>query len=758
MAGFDHKAPAIELQGSSLISTEQDGEEVNVRQIFELLRAGKWTILACLLGAIVLGGLYWGLSTPTYEADGLVQVEDNSKTGSSSDLGQISSLLLGTPVETEAEIEILQSRLVLVPVIEKMNLLVWARPVHFPFIGPAIARFNDKLNATEGGKSTPSGAIWGFQSFAWGGEKIEVTSLDVPKGLLDTDLTLVAGEGGTYKLKGPDGDQLLSGKVGERAQSADGSVSLFVQELVARPGTKFRVTSQRMQTVLDRLLLSLTVAEQGKQSGVIQVKFKGASPKSVADFVNNLENAYIRQNVERRSADAQQSLEFLQNQLPDLKSKLEAAQAKLASYQQVHGAPDITSETQLLLQHSVDLETQRLQLAQQRNEALQRFTPQHPVVRALDDQLRTIEEAERQLKGRTETLPPTQQEVLSMLRDLDANTQLYTLMLNSMQELQIAKAGTIGNVRIIDHAIQPFRRYSPKGSIVLPLAAILGLFIGVAYVFVQRAMIRGVDDPAEVERYFGLSTYAAIPYSKAQRQLSRRMISGGQENFILASAESENVAVEALRSLRTSLHFAMLEAASNTIMLTGPSPGLGKSFVTVNLAAVLAQSGKRVIVIDADLRRGHLHRYISQEATPGLSDYIAGDGEISGFIKHSEIPGLDFVMRGTLPPNPAELLLHERFADLLKQLSSRYDYVIVDTPPVLAVTDAAIVGRLVGCTLLVLKSAQHPLREIEDVLKRLASSGVHVRGSLFNLVGERAGSYGYANYGYTYYQYDKKPT
>jgi tyrosine-protein kinase Etk/Wzc len=726
-----------------------DGEEggLQIRQLLDLVLAGRWTVLLITLGVLLIGGLVCLLLPPVYKADALVQVEDSAKSGSMSDIGQISSLLLGTPVETEAEIQILQSRLVLQPVLDKLNLRIQVYPRYFPGIGHAISHARQGL-------TTPADALWGFRRFAWGGESIELPSLEVPDRWLNEQLTVTATKDG-YILSGPDGD-ILTGKIGEKATSADGQTSILVTRLVAQPDTEFRLRKLSLQDALKNINDSLDVAEEGKQSGIIQLTLKGNSPTLAANIVNNIASSYLQQNVERRSADAQQSLDFLNNQLPDLKAKLDTAQARLAAYEKEHGTPDVSGETGVLLQQNVALETSRLETMQQRDEALQRFKPGHPVVQALNQQLSSVNAEIEKLRARTGTLPVAQQNVLSMMRDLDVDTQLYMTMLNSVQELQVAKAGTIGNVRIVDHAIAPFKPVFPKISVVLPISLLLGFFLSVAILFVQRALIKGMDDPAEIESQFGLTTYAAIPYSPEQRQIGTAMSRDEAGEYILAIRDNQNLAVESLRSLRTSLHFALLEASNNVIMLTGPSPGLGKSFIAINLGAVLAMTGKRVVVIDADLRKGHLHRFTRAPLTPGLSDHIAGDVDVAGVLRETSVKGLSFISRGTLPPNPAEILLHERLDALLKDLSQRFDYVLVDTPPILAVTDAAIVGRLAGTTMLVLKSAEHPIREIEESIRRLTNAGVTVRGVLLNQVGVRPGSYGYGGYGYTYYRYSDK--
>jgi tyrosine-protein kinase Etk/Wzc len=288
--------------------------------------------------------------------------------------------------------------------------------------------------------------------------------------------------------------------------------------------------------------------------------------------------------------------------------------------------------------------------------------------------------------------------------------------------------------------------------VILPVALVLGLVFGIGYIFGKRALLRGVDDPAEVERLFGLATLAAIPFTVMQRRLER---SGRQRHRmeVLAKSEANDLATEAFRSLRTSLHFSMIDAPNNVILITGPAPALGKSFISVNLAAVLAQAGKKVVVLDADLRRGHLHNHFGVDNAPGISDYLIKDADQAAVIRNCDIQGLHFVSRGTHPPNPAELLMNPKFAELVRELSSRYDYVLIDSPPVLAVADTSILGRLAGYVLLVLKSAEHPVREIDDTIKRLANAHVKVNAVIFNQVGAKIGSIGYGNYGYSYYHY-----
>jgi tyrosine-protein kinase Etk/Wzc len=727
------------------IPTDEGADELNIGELLSILWAGRFKLLLAVFFTISLGVLYLIQARPVYEANGMVQVEESSK-GLGSSMGDLSSLF-GAPMETQAEIQILQSRMVLTKVIEALKLEIHVEPHYFPVFGQFIARHR------KGSGELPP-PLFGLPQFTWGGEVADISVFDVPVELLGESMLLVVGEGGAYELSNADDQRILSGKVGELAsvEFPEGGMRIFVKELRAHPGARFAVTRFALADVLRALDDSLKVAEQGKQSGVIGLTVEGPNPQYVANVIRQMQDAYLRQNVERRSAEAQQSLEFLQQQLPEIRGRADTAQAKLNAYQLRQGSVNVTKETELVLQQAVDFETNRLGLMQQRQQAIQRFTAQHPVVQALDAQIRNVEKEQAAIKKRSETLPETQQEVLSLMRDLEVNTQIYTTLLNSAQELQVAKAGTVGNVRIIDYPLVPSKKAKPKSVVVLAFSIVAGLFLGVGYLFLQKALFKGVDRPDEVESKLGLPTYAAVPYAQAQRKLALAAHKKQSGNHILAAVDPKNVAIEALRSLRTSIQFALLEAHNNVLMFTGPTPGLGKSFVSVNLAAVLAKAGKKVVVIDADMRRGHLHKYVGQGATPGLSDYVVGSSDLQGILRKTEVDGLTLIANGTTPPNPSELLLHERFGQLLKVLSDNFDLVIIDTPPVLPVTDACVIGRLAGCVLVVLKEGAHPMRMVEETIRRLRQAGVVVRGTIFNQVGQRGGGYGYyySSYGYSY--------
>lgn len=737
------------MQNASPAPQQSAEDEIDLGALIATVVAGKWWILAATVLGLSASGFYAYVAPRIYQADALIQVETENKGNAA--LGDMAELLGGKAPVT-GEIEIVKSRMVLGQVVDKLGLTIIAMPSYAPLIGQAMAR---GFTPTQSTPLAPS--RFGLQSYAWGGERLKVTRLEVPESLLNTPFTLVSGGNGTYQLLAANGERLGEGKAGLASQFAtpEGFINLFVQELHAHPKTQFNLQALRRADEVTRIAAQLKVSEKGKQSGILSLSYSGTNPDLVRSTLQAVAVTYQRQNVERKSAEAQATLTFLEAQLPELRKSLERSEDELNAFRLRAGSVDLTKETEIVLEESVVLEQSRLALEQKRREALQRFTANHPSVQTIDAQIAQLSGKLGRIVGQTKNLPETQQELLRLTRDMKVNTDLYTNLLNNSQQLQVVRAGTVGNVRIIDAAEKPLKPIKPKIPLILTLGMLLGAMVGLALVFIRRALNAGVYDSAIVEAATGIPTYATIPFAKGQAVLDKQRKGGTLKEGLLAVVSPQDVTVEALRSLRTALHFAQIDSRNNIVMLTGPSPGLGKSFVSLNLAAVLAATGKRVVVVDADMRRGHMHESLGEQRAPGLSDVISGSVSLQQALRQIGNNGLQFIATGTIPPNPAELLLNEHFAKLLDQLSEHFDTVIIDTPPVLAVTDATIVGRLAGATLLVLKTGEHPLRMIEDTVRRLSNAGVQVRGTIFNQTQQSAEYYrGRAGYKYGYYNYE----
>jgi tyrosine-protein kinase Etk/Wzc len=425
----------------------------------------------------------------------------------------------------------------------------------------------------------------------------------------------------------------------------------------------------------------------------------------------------------------------------------------LNEYRLQKGSVDLNIETQGVLQGVVEKRTQITLLQQKRDELRRGFTSSHPTVVAIDKQINRLEVQMKSDNKKITELPETQQVILRLSRDVQVNSELYTTLLNHLQTIKVAKAGTVGDVRVIDHAVLPRLPVRPRKVLIVAISMILGLILGIVLALVRKAMSRGVEDPDIIEKHLNVPVYATVPHSNVQRKLSVRKGKNDAEEFsVLAVEDIEDMAIESLRSLRTTLHFAFLEAKNNIIMITGPSPGIGKSFISTNLAFVLANTGKKILLIDGDLRKGYINKTLGLKRENGLSDLISNNISIEEAIRTIETTegSIDFIPTGDFPPNPSELLLHERFDSLLEHLSDQYDQIIIDSPPILAVTDSCIIGRLASVTLMVVKAGVHPLRELEQSVKRLKQNDVNIKGIVFNDLSASASAYGYGGYVYQY--------
>jgi tyrosine-protein kinase Etk/Wzc len=734
MMAVEHTAPLA--QPPPLVESEGD-EGASLHDYARTLLASRWLIGAITLAAVIGGLLYARLATPIYRSDTLLQVEEKKKgIAGLEDL----SAMFPTDSAADTEIEILRSRSLVEDVVQKLALDVVAQPRQFPIIGAAVAR----------GHTGPDLAqpLFGFGRYGWGSERIVLDRLAVPPDLENQRLLLVAEKDGHYRVQGPDGQPLLEGDVGKPAAAA-GRFGIFVSELRARPGTQFVLVKRPAPEVVEQLQRELVISEKGKKTGIIRVELGGPDLARIVGTLDALSAAYVRQNVERKSEEAERTLEFIDSQLPGLKLRLDKAEEALNAYRSRHGTIDLPLESKAAIEKAVALEKVATELQLQRAELKQKFTDSHPFMAAVNKKLAEVESERSAMNGHLRNMPEAELNSVRLLRDVKVANELYLLLLNKAQELRVVKSGTIGNVRVLDRAFVPRRPVSPQLGQTLSLSLVLGLAFGVMAAFARRALNRGVEDPDVLEAATGLSVYATIPHSALQVQLVRESKRGASGGALLATRDSTDLAIESLRSLRTSLQFALMDSPNGVVAFSGPSPGIGKSFVSSNFAQVLADSGKRVLLIDADLRNGSIHKVFGFPREQGLSEVVAGSLRLQDAV-HRVSEQLHVLTEGQIPPNPSELLMSQRFRDLVEAAAKQYDLVVIDTPPILAVTDAAIVGRLAGVTLLVLRAGQHPVREVTLALKRFAQSGVRLAGLVFNDVTQLSSGYGY---GYAY-QYD----
>ncbi len=706
----------------------KDADEIDLSRLYGELIDHRKLIISVTAFFTLIALVYSLFSTPIYQADSLIQVEQKQ---ANAILSNLSQMLPDSQPQSAPEITLLQSRMILGKTVDDLNLQAKIKQNYFPILGRGFSRL--------------SGDKPGI---------INVSRLYLPKTDDDIpELTLTVIDANKFTIQTDSFEAEV--KVGELFEK--NNISIKVDEIQAKPGTSFTVEYLSKLKAINDLRDVLTVSDQGKDTGMLTLSLTGDDPVQIRKILDSISNNYLMQNIDRQAAQDAKSLEFLNRQLPQVRHDLDISEDKLNKYRQQKDSVDLSLEAKAVLDQIVNVDNQLNELTIRESEVSQHFTKEHPTYKALMEKRVTLLEEKAKLNKRVSAMPETQQEVLRLSRDVDSGRAVYMQLLNRQQELNIAKSSAIGNVRVIDEAVTQPRPVAPKKILIVIGGIIFGLIVSVAIIALRVFLRRGIESPEQLE-VLGINVYASIPVSETfAKNITKGLKSNKKKSLeydeFLAIQNPADLAIEAIRGLRTSLHFAMMEARNNILMISGASPNTGKTFVSSNLAAIISQTGKKVLFLDADLRKGYTHKLFNVSNENGLSDYLAGKVDIKNCVKQIKTAGFDFISRGMVPPNPAELLMHSRFQNLLSWASDNYDLVIVDTPPILAVTDAAIIGNYAGTTLLVARFEQNTVKEIEVSAKRFEQSGVMIKGCILNGVVKKASSYygyGYSHYGYSY--------
>ena len=691
-----------------------EDDEIDLLDLFMRLWAGKITIICfVLIGALV--GLFNALNTPpTYRADGLLQLEE---TGSQLGLPEALSGLSGGSPRAVTEIEIIRSRLVVGRAVSRLNLDWSAVPLSAPFFGHILAT-----------QDLPLPPAWDFlRSYAHPGDAIRLDLLDVPSAWLGKEIRLTSELGGDFVLTLPTG-QKLQGQVGEPLFAEDIGLSLRIGALTTEPGRVFILRQHPEEAAIARALRGLNVTELGKNSGILSITYEAGSPEAARRTLDAITQGYLTQNTDRSAAEVENGLAFVDSQLPAALAAVQEAEEALNSFREEQEAIDLSTEGAALLTQIQSLEAELFELALLEEEVAERYTRNHPEYQRLLSNRQRVEARLVSLQDEVRVLPATQREVLNLTQDLALAREVYVQLRNRAQELQVLSASNIGSARIIDTARASSVPVAPRKTRILALASLLGLLLGTGVVLTRSYLRKSINGAQDLEA-MGLPVFATL------NSLASAPKSGkGRKSLPLISLDAPNdLFVEGLRSLRTGLHFGMLDAQTRSIVLTSPAPSAGKSFICANLAVVAAQSGQRVCLIDADMRRGSQYKYFDLTRTdPGLAQVLSGEVDLVSALSTTQVDNLSVLSSGPFPPNPSELLMREDFSNLIKTLDADFDLIIIDAPPVLAVTDPVVLGRAAGSVIAVVRfGATHP-GEVKAMKNSLEAAGVKLSGAILN--------------------------
>lgn len=711
------------ITGTSVDSQSND----NINYLFGVFIDCRYIIAMFTLSVLFISVIYTHFSTPVYRANVLIQVEKNKGddlVSSFSDVFQQQD-----DVKDDAELAILQSRSVIGKTVSDLNLDINVQEKKTPIIGGLIS----KLMGGSGG--------------------ISVEILSVPESMLDIPFELTVISASKYKVTTSFGDHFF-GRFDETLRKGD--FSLLVKSAIPPVKKTYFITKKSPINAINDVLSNIDIVSTSRDTGVLRVRYKGTNREQVQATLNNIASHYLQQNIKHKAEQVDKGLVFLTILMPKKKNELDKAEDKLNQYRRENKSLNLTLEAQQLLSQGIMLDTQLNALTIQETDISRGFTKEYPVYKALLEKKKTILDEREKINIGISNMPKTQQQLIRLSRDVTVGQAAYIELLKKEQELKVSRAAIIGDVRVLDFAEIETQPIKPMGKVIVFTSTFISFLLALLLVLLKSILYKRIEKIEDLSN-LGIGIYATIPFSVEQQKIINKRIKKSSEGFeashILSEINPTALAVEAIRNLRTSLHFAMIDAPNNILMISGASPGVGKSFVSINLANLMVKSGSKVLLIDADMRKGCLHEIfgVKGDSNKGLSSLLQSKSDdVLSHVYHDDMTGLDYIPRGRIVSNPSELLMQHHFQVFISKISKNYDLVIIDTPPVLAVTDSAIVGRLAGTSMLVVGFAKNSVNEIETSLLRFEKVGIKTNGLIVNGYIKKAVDYYSSDYNYGY--------
>jgi len=719
------------------------------------LRAQAGWVAAATAAAVLAGALYAASLPSRYRADVLIGAPRGEAMPWRA---QRPGAQNGAALDT-----VLASRAVLAPVVHEHGLDIEAAPRRLPL----LAKLWSWL-AQPGSDGLMPAPLPVLASYGWGGEHVSVAALTVPETFIDRPLRLVALGGQRFRLEAPDGQTLLEGQAGTPAHR--GAVSLQLSVLVARAGTQFTLVARDGAAAAAALASALRIEPSGD---AVRIAWRDTDPQRASAVVNAIAASYTHVLAHQRQEQAGRMLDFITAELPRVRAELEQAESALARHRAHAGTLLPTQDAQTYLHGSIEYQRQISALRLQRARLLRNYTPENQEIRAIDDQIEQLHNDRRSLDGRLQGLPEAERDQVSLTRDVKVAEEAYMSLRGQAQRLALARADGGSEALLLDAAMPSVAPAGPPRALITAAAGTAGLVLALAIAMLRQRRDAQLASADTIEAGLALPVVCEVMFSDEQRRLGQRAGEGtggtaaaarptgevtvvessrggsaeaihgdhaGHDRFLLACQHPDVLAVEGLRMLRAALQLGLAPHGRRVVALTSARAGEGKTFTAANLAVLAADAGLRVLLIDADLRRGALAGWFGMDGgncAVGLADALAGNATLREATCRSAVPGLWLLGAGTLPANPSELLSQPRLGGILAEAESRFDLVLVDTPPVLAVADATLVCHLAGATLLLMRALETPQSVAAQALTRLGRGGAVVVGGVVNGVSPR---------------------
>jgi tyrosine-protein kinase Etk/Wzc len=740
-------------------------DELELRDVWATLRRRRITVALVVALALLASATWTWYQTPVWRAFTLIRV-DESAAGGVPVLDVLASLQRGSELETE--MRILRTRPIAEEVVDDLDLNFRVesprgvpRELFFPLLafGRETPSGEYTLRAVEAGlyriEATAEEGYWFAADFKPG----EVVEL--PGG------TLVLAD--LADLLGPEGEP---------------------------PPDEIDVTTVGFQDAVEDLFEALSVTRPDREANVVQVSYESTDRILAYEVPNAIATAFIEQRNEVQKTEVRSTVGFLQEQARQIQNQLEAAEEELQTFREGQQIVALGVEAEAQIQRLAELQTERTQLDAERaalanlleqidsdtgqpdyrrlaafptfleNEAiadilqeliaadraktelLVRVTSNHPdmitvdsritgledqlgaigrnYLSSLEDQVASLDAVLARFGSELERIPEREVQFARLERQTTMLAELYTLLQTRLKEAQVAEAVEDPTVRVVETAILPIEPISPKPLRNMALAGVLGLMLGVGLAFVREYMDTRLHSSDQIEQLYGLPTIARVP------EMALGNGAGGRRNALVTLEKSHSVGAESFRNLRTNVRFVRAGQGATEMVITSPAPQEGKSLTAANLAIALAQQGVRTLLIDADMRRSVQHKQFDVDASPGLSDLLVAEGSLDDFLRPTEVENLDLLPAGVHPPNPAELVGSGRMERLLDVLRQRYESIVIDSPPMLAVTDASVLGKKTDGVILVVRAEKTDKDSINLAIQQLRHVGARILGVVVN--------------------------
>lgn len=481
-----------------------------------------------------------------------------------------------------------------------------------------------------------------------------------------------------------------------------------------------------------------------RNSQIVLINVDDTNALRAARIANSLSSAYIKQDIENRNRASKEAVAWLESQLGDIKKRVQQAEEALNKYIQenkIVAVPDIEKRTETLLE---SLKKDKSRLETEIAEASKRYRSKHPKMIALSAQLA---ETNAKIDSETTRFLDLNQKMVQynlLKKDVESNQQLYTSMLTQAKETGVSEKIEASSISVVDFAKPPDAPYKPKKIQILLISVVLAIFSGIGLVFFVEYLDSSIRTAEDVSNYLNLPFLGYLPSVLKEAKTD-------SERALISFQKPQSTITESYRSVRTSILFAYPEDKPlKTILVTSSIPGEGKTFAACNLAIVFAQMNERVLLIDIDMRRPKVYKSFHADQKNGMSDFLAGTIDLEKIIKPTEIRNLSLITSGTIPPNPSELLSSAKIRTFFEQIKTRYDRIIVDSPPVLNVADTSILANIADGIILVIKGASTRLEGVNRAKDKILQSKGRIIGAIVNnIMPEKEDRYYYYHYYYS---------